>query len=119
MRGERHVLEGIGRFEAEQATADDDAGFGPGTGRIDRVEVFDGAVDVAVFPVAAVDRRHERVGPGGEDKRVVAELPTGVGLHGPRLAVDVGHALADVNRCRRGWRRQCELVRAEAGEVVA
>ncbi len=119
VRGEGHVRECIGCFETEQATTDNDADLGAGTGRFDCIKVLDGAVDVAVRQIAAVDRRHERIGSGCEDKRVVADPATSVGAYGLRLAVDYRHAFADADRRRRWCSREREVAGTGACEVVA
>ena len=119
VRGEGHVLQRIGCFETEQAATNDDTDFRTVAGRLDRVEVFDGAVDVAVRPLAPVDGRYERIGAGGQDQRVVVEQATLVSAYGLRLAVDLGRALADVDR-RRRWRvREREVARVGTREVIA
>ncbi len=119
MRDKAHVPERIRRLEAEQAAADRDAGFGIRTGRPDRVEVFDGAVDVAVRQVAAVDRRHERIGTRREDQGVVADTAVPVGAYDARRTVDRRHPFADVHGSARGGSAQRQVVHARAGEVVA
>ena len=69
----------VGGLQAQQATADHHAG-----GRMagvacalrvgaDRVEVVEGAVDVAARQVVARHRRHEGVGAGGQHQRVVGD----------------------------------------------
>jgi hypothetical protein len=72
-RGELHdvgfqaqALERVGRFQTEQATADHHAAPGIGRRRSNRIEVFEGAVDQARIAFSAFNRRHERVGAGGQ-----------------------------------------------------
>ena len=119
MGGEAHVLEGIGRFEPEETAAHDDAGGCARAGSLDGVKVFDGAIDVAMRPVPTVDGRHERIGAGRQNQRVVVEgaaLASGDSLG---VSVDLPHALANVDR---GGFRGCikrEVGGGPAGEVFA
>ena len=101
-RGEFHhvrlqaqVLQGVGGFQTEQATADDNAGFAAlGTGA-NGIEVVQGAVDEAVRVLAALNRRHEREGAGGQHQFVVAVLAL-VGGHGPAVPVQASDGLVQV-----------------------
>ncbi len=69
----------ISGFQPEQATADHhaDRRTASDEGRLrvgaDRVEVVEGAVDVAARQVVAGHRRHECVGAGGQHERVVID----------------------------------------------
>ena len=119
MGGQAHVRERIGRFEAEQPAAHHHADFGPAAGCPDRVQVFDGAVDMAMGRLAPVDGRHEGVGAGGEHQHVVAHLPPFAGAQALPLAVDLGNALADMHGHARWQRRKGEVRRAGPIEVVA
>ena len=98
MRGQGHVLEGIGGFKAEQSTAHHHADLRLRAGCLDGVEVFDGAVDVAVRQVAAFDGRHEGIGSGGEDERVVANAPPLVSEYALRVAIYLCHPFAHMHR---------------------
>ena len=103
---EAELDERVGRLEAEQPAADHDAAGRRGTGRPDRLEVLDGAVDEAAVLAAALDRRDERRRTRGEHQHVV--LVDGDGARvgeevarraerrrhdgdRPRRAVDLGH----------------------------
>ena len=119
MRLEAHVLERVGPFEAEQAAADHHAHFRRSAGGADRVQVLDGAIDVAMGQVAPVDRGHKGRGSGGEDERVVANPTVVTGAYGLGLPVDCRHALADCHRRVRRKGGEREVCRAGAGEVVA
>jgi hypothetical protein len=52
-------LEGVGRFQAKQATTDHHATAGIGGGSANAIEVVEGAVDQAGVAAGAFDRRHE------------------------------------------------------------
>jgi hypothetical protein len=72
--------ERVGRFQPEQPTTDDDAAGGRRAGRLDRLEVLDGAVDEAAVLAAALDGRHERRRAGGEHQHVVLVDGDGAGV---------------------------------------
>ena len=69
----------VGGLQAQQTAADDHArrrvAGVEGAQRVgaDRVEIVEGAVDVARRQVVAGHRRHERIGAGGQDQRVVVD----------------------------------------------
>ncbi|BDH56625.1 hypothetical protein MTP03_15640 [Tsukamurella sp. PLM1] len=89
-------------LQSEQAAADhhaDGAGVAGQRGvRVgaDRVQVVQGAVDVAAGQVVPRHRRHEGVRAGREHERVVADR-TVFGGHRSRVAVDAGDALAEAD----------------------
>ena len=82
----------------------------------DRVEVVEGAVDVAARQVVAGHRRHERVGAGGQHQRVVVDALAVGGDHRLGGAVDRGDPGAqpqlDAGRRRRS---RCRAARAGRG----
>ena len=119
MRCKAHVLERIRGLETVETAAHYDTDPGIRSGGLDGVQVFDGAVDVAVRLLVALDRRHEGIGTGGEDEGVVVNAPTLVGVDGVRFAVDLDDALADVNRRTRRRFLQCEVVGTAAREILA
>ena len=102
---EAELDERVGRLQAEQPAADHDAAGRRGTGRPDRLEVLDGAVDEAAVLAAALDRRDERRRTRGEHQHVVLvdgdrarvgeRVPDRSGRRHdgdrPRRAVDLGH----------------------------
>ena len=90
------VVGRLGRFEAEQAAADDRGAFHPVAVGDDALQVFDGAVDEDAAFFDARHWGHERERPRGQHHRVVAHLDALVGAHHLGLAVDVAGAVADV-----------------------
>ena len=96
MRCQAHQPQRVCRFQAQQAAADHDAG-GPWPGGLghhpDRVEIVQRAIDEAAIGVLAGDRRHERIGAGGQHKRVVADTSTGRRGNGARRPRDGGDPL--------------------------
>ena len=101
-RGELHhvglqaqALEGVSRFQAQQATADHHAGLGAGGIGADGVQVVQGTVDKTVLVVLAVDGRHKRVGTGGQNQFVIGVVALGGG-HAPVFAVNADHLLMQV-----------------------
>ena len=94
----------VGGLQAEQATADHhtDGGVTGGLCALrvcaDRVEIVEGAIDVAGRQVVAGHRRNERIGAGGQHQRVVVD-PLAVrgddGLGGP---IDLGYLDAQPQR---------------------
>ena len=71
---EAEQLQRVGRFEAEQATADDRADRFALRCGADRVEVVEGAVHEHAGQVAARDRRNERRRTRRQDQRVVGDI---------------------------------------------
>jgi hypothetical protein len=99
---EPEVLQRLGRFQAEQAAADDGAHPGAQRGGGDRLEVLDRAVDEAVAPVPAGDSRHERRGAGGEHQLVVRDFLVARRAHDLALDVDRQHLVVEAQRDARG-----------------
>ncbi|MNC32133.1 hypothetical protein D3C75_804770 [compost metagenome] len=88
-------LEGVGCFQAKQATAHYHATAGTGCGSADAVEVVEGAVDQARIAAGTFDRWHEGVGTCGQHQLVVAVAALG-GDHFAALTVDFQHRFAEV-----------------------
>ncbi len=88
-------LECVGRFQAEQASADHHTAACAGCGRANAVEILEGAVDQPRVAFGTGNRRHEGVGAGGQDQLVVG-LAAVAGDHFLALAVDLQHLLAQV-----------------------
>ncbi|MNH17009.1 hypothetical protein D3C79_766620 [compost metagenome] len=88
-------FQGIGRLQAEQATADHHAPAGTVGGGTDGIEIIESAIDQARRPVRAFDRRHERIGASGQDQLIVRITPE-VGDHFAARPVDLQHLLAQV-----------------------
>ncbi|MDT4840529.1 hypothetical protein FQZ97_743550 [compost metagenome] len=98
----RHAAlhQAVGRFQAEQATADDDRVL-VFRGRVDHgLRVGDVAVGQHACQVLAGQRQHEGVGAGGHDQAVVGRLDhVAVRIRGAHHALDavhLGHGLARV-----------------------
>ena len=70
-------------------------------------------------PVPTVDGRHERVGAGRQNQRVVIEGAALAGGDGLGVPVDLQHALAGVDRGGFRGRLKREVGGGPAGEVVA
>ncbi len=69
------IHETFGRFESEEAAADDGGDFG-GFGPVgDGGAIVDGAEDEYALEVGSGDGRHEGAGAGGDDEFVVGNLP--------------------------------------------
>ena len=91
VRFEPHVAQCFGALEAEQATAHDHAALRHGARGFHAFKIFDGAVDVAVRPVAARDGRHERERATREHQLVVLQHFACGGGHGVLAPLD-GHS---------------------------
>ena len=88
----------IGGFQPEQAAAHHHAAFGVAGAAFDRVQVVHGAVHQAVLVVVAGDRRHKRIGAGGQYQGVVVLPDTAGGDHGFIFPVDLHHLVVQVQR---------------------
>ena len=88
----------VGGFQPEQAAAHHHAAFGVAGAAFDRVQVVHGAVHQAVLVVVAGDRRHERIGTGGQHQGVVVLPDTAGGDHGFMVPVDLHHLVVQVQR---------------------
>ncbi len=93
MRFQAQRLEGIGRFETEQATPNHHAATGLCGSGTNTVQIIKGAIDQTRVALRTVDGRHERVGAGGQHQPVVAITPLG-GDHFAAFAIDFEHRLA-------------------------
>ncbi|MNV37162.1 hypothetical protein D3C71_1286710 [compost metagenome] len=100
VRFKAQAFQGIGRFEAEQSTADYHAALGIGCCGTDRIKVFEGAVYQTRIAFGAFDRRHKRVGAGGQHQFVVGEA-TLRGDHLTTGTIDFQHRHAQVQRDTR------------------
>ena len=96
VRFQPQVVGRLGRFEAEQAAANNGSPFHPVAVVDNSLQVLDGAVDEHAALFDARHRRHERERPGSQHHRVVAHLDVPVGAHHLGPAVDVAGAVADV-----------------------
>ncbi|MNO44312.1 hypothetical protein D3C76_345510 [compost metagenome] len=88
-RGEFHHMsfqpqgfQGVGGFQTEQATADHHTASGVARCGTNGIEVFKGAIHQARIALGAFDRRHKRIGPGGQHQFVVGDTA----LRGDQLA---------------------------------
>ncbi|MCY1427555.1 hypothetical protein D9M71_434050 [compost metagenome] len=88
-------LQRVGRFQAEQATADYHATSGFTGGSANAIEIVEGAVDQAGIAAGAFDRRHERVRASGQHQVVVAVAALG-GDHLKAFTVDFQYRFAQV-----------------------
>src|SRR5213075_810245 len=84
----------VGRFEAQQAAADDDRVLVRPGGLDHAFGVGDVAVGDHAVQVAAGHRQHEGVGAGAQQQPVVGRLGAVVGAHDAPDAVDLDHLLA-------------------------
>ena len=73
MRLQTQVDQRLGRFEAQQSTADDRAAARIARGLANGHQILDGAVDEAILAVATGNGRHEGIGSGGQHQLVVAQ----------------------------------------------
>ena len=87
---ESQFLQRVGGFQAEQAAAHDDATMCAACRRADCIEIIEGAVYKTLFVFVPGNRRHERIGAGGEHQPIVAFFLTAGGGHGFPVAVDRG-----------------------------
>ena len=94
MGGQTHVTQSFGGFKPEQTATNHGADLGAGARGTDRFQVLDGAINKAVVAVVALNRRHERIGPGGQDQRVVVVNLAAAGGDAAGLAVDREHTFA-------------------------
>ena len=95
---ETEVVGRLGRFQAEQAAADDGGLAGRLAVGDDLVEVVDGAVDENALLIDARQRRHERGRPGRQHDDIVRNLLPLGGAHDALLAVDLGRPVAEEKR---------------------
>ncbi len=84
MRIQAELLDGVGRFQTEQAAADYRADFGLPCPVGNGLQVFDGAIHQAGIAVAAFHWRYEGVGAGGQYEQVIRCF----------VAVNISYALA-------------------------
>ena len=106
------AFQGVGGFQAEQATADHHTTPRIRGGATDGIEVFKGTVDQPRIALRAVDRRHKRVRAGCQDQFVIRHAACG-GDHLTAGAVDFqyrrpqvqGHARRLVQRSVRQRQR--------------
>ena len=104
MRFQPKVLQRLCRFQAEQSAADHGSHLRPGRLGGDNLQIFDGAVDEAVAPVAARYRRHEGAGARGEYQLVVGHF---------FVARRANHLLHRIDGKHAVVQAQCETVLLE------
>src|SRR5438067_1306624 len=118
---EAEIVDGLRRFEAEEPAADDGRAARSRAPGADRVQVLDRPVDEHAGRLHAGDRRHERRRAGCEHERVVGDAAARARDDDARRAVDLDHALAEMERdaARRvpGGVSEDERVRALAAHV--
>ena len=114
-------MDGLRRFEAEEPAANDGRAARPRAPGADRVQVLDRPVDEHAGRLHAGDRRHERRRAGCEHERVVGDAAARARDDHARRAVDLDHALAEMERdaARRvpGGVSEDERVRVLAAHV--
>ena len=115
------ILEGIGRLQTQQATADHDADFGLLASGLNHAEIVDGAIHQTVGQVGPGNRRYKGVGAGGQYQFVVTEAAATLGGDCFGFPVNGCHGIAEVGIHADGFvmlaGSQCQLFRFPACEV--
>ena len=115
-------MQGLGRFQAEQAAAHHGADTGPIRGGDNLVQVIKGAVNKAVRAVVTVNGRHERIGPGGQHQFVVIQPLSRFGDHYPGVPVDLAHPGGQLQGqprlCHETLRHQRQSIGIALGKVT-
>ena len=112
----------LGRFQAQQAAADNRAHLAGFTGGNHGIQVVDGAVHKAVIAIITGDRRHERIGTGGQNHLVIRQGLTGVGgdrFSSPINRIHLGIQFQrNVVLFKKAFRHQRQVVGGLAGKVT-
>ncbi|MNJ68439.1 hypothetical protein D3C77_646890 [compost metagenome] len=88
-------FECIGGFKSKQASPDHHTTSGSGCCCADGIEIVEGTVHQPGSALAALYRRHERIGTGGQDQVVIGVAPLR-GHHLTALAIDFQHRFAQM-----------------------
>ena len=92
------IVQGLGRFQAEQAAADHRGSPGIVAVGDDGVEVFDRAIHVDALALDAGDGRNEGGGAGGQHENVVTNFPPLLRIDDSGIAIDPLGPIADEER---------------------